>query len=318
MTSDVLLVLRAGGERSVPAAAKALEAVEPGATFEKVELSPLGRSLDHTLRRALELDVAWAVVCDADVVVSPAQVRRGISLARTMPADYLVLTMTVEDWLFGHPRTLGLRIYQIRHAEEALRCLQEQPNPRRPESSMISALSAAGRPSALTTLTAGIHDRYQWNRDLYRKGVFFAHKHVPRLPILVERWRNLSDQDDDFRAALLGLSDGLMDQDPGANLLSFDTDAIDARLAASGLQEKQPLTADEITAITARVASDIPMPPAVPTWTTDPLPADLIGQWREFRRGGLRHAAIEMRDLYNRLGARSIPKNFVRSFKPTS
>lgn len=311
----VHLSLRSTGERTTPAAEHALRTAFESAPFDQIALSPLSTALEHMLQRAVAAESGWTISCDADVVVSPPLLRAALEMAGALPHDYFVLTFTVDDWLFGNNRTLGVRIYRNTHANRALDCLHTACDPRRPESTMIRHLCEAGLRSAVSSFRLGVHDRYQWHHDLYRKGYFFAHKHVPRLPGLVDRWRSMSHTDDDFRAALLGLSDGLMGPDSGADSSVFDSDLITERLRSIGLTEKDPLTSGGATAIVSQVSDNLANSSGAPLWRTEPFPTDLVGQWQEFRRGGVRFAVQEIRSLYDRLGYRHLPDSFIQSLR---
>lgn len=311
----VLAVLRSSGERTADLTLEVLRGL-PDTQVEVVTASPLSRSLDITLERTLDVDVELLLVCDADVVPDPVALRRALDDARTLPGHYLQVTVRVTDWLFGSIRTLGIRIYRAQHLAQALDVLREGPDPRRPESSMITEMARRGRPSARTLSVAGIHDRGQWRRDVYRTAYFASHKHAEKLSHLVPRWREMVARDDDFRVALLGLGDGLVGLDPNADVDAFDRGTIDERLESIGIGEKDDLAGAERVELSRAAAAEAGNE-GRGGWLTNPLPDEARSQWAEFRRNGSRStAARELGALHRRRGFGSLPRALVRSLRP--
>lgn len=298
-------VLRSAGERTVPLAER-LVAEGVNGSVAVIRETPLAKSLQTTLERAMDACAEWVLVCDADVLAFPDGLKEALDQAQAMPADYFQFTGRVFDHLFGRQRTLGIRIYRLSLAPLALDLLRTAADPRRPESSIITEMEMRGHRSAIARRPLGVHDAAQWQRDYYRKGFFFAHKHEDKLSALVPHWRAQSTHDQAFRAALLGLADGLVSTDPGADTTAFDDAKVRVRLESCGVRERVPLEVEEAKELRRMSEQAWAQSPAR-GWETSPFPRNPKGQWAEFRRDrSIGDAVGQMRSYYSRRGFRSL------------
>ncbi|HEY4377058.1 MAG TPA: hypothetical protein VGM93_07855 [Acidimicrobiales bacterium] len=277
----------------------------PVDTVTTVSESPLSRSLRTSFEMAIDADAEWLLICDADVVPVGDGLRRVLRQATEMPSHYLQMSPRVQDLTFRAPLTRGVRVYRVSLLPVALEVLASGTHERRPESGLINDLVAVGHPSGLSHVVVGLHDFEQWHRDLYRKGYFFAHKHVEKLSNIVARAHAEVEAPEDLRSLLLGLADGLLGPDPNADVRPFDQATVTARLAEHGIAEKAPLVDHAaLDAVFDRCQADAPSRGGY--WQTNPFPPRILDQWPEFRRRDGGSAVTSMLRHYRRLGPASL------------
>lgn len=239
MASHVALVQRHADERT-QAAGLLLAAQElPFTATSAVSAGPFPDTLRASLRWAANQAADWVVALDADVLVLPSSLRRGIKLAERYPKTHFVITACVLDKFFGTVRPAGVRFYRRSLIDRALES-NAWLTQIRPETALLQWMHAQGHPSADTALLAGVHDHEQYYRDLYRTAVVHGVKFRDRAERNIRRWSQLAPADDDYRVMMLGAEAGLALDSVKLDAAAFHGEAEDA-LASLGLDEKPPL-----------------------------------------------------------------------------
>lgn len=309
----VRFVVRSSGERTSSLCEMRLRAVHPDAVVEVVSINPLAASLDYTLRECVT-GADWLVVCDADVIPSVGGLRSALRVASSLPAEYFALTPRTACYLFSRPRRAGVRIYRTSFAPQAIEILQSTAADIRPESTMIASLDHLGIRSAQTDLIVGVHDRYQYHADLYRKGYFFADKHLSRAGDLLPIWKERMSAEADIVTAWLGFVDGLNGPKAGADIASFNPGEVVQRLAEHGIEEKESLDAERTAEVLGECDRFIesfrnPAARSDDLWRSSRRPESLSAVVREcrlngsglqgvmghYRKSGLRSLVMEVR-----------------------
>lgn len=240
MVRSVALLQRHAGERTQEVGyGLALDEFDFVASTA-INAGPFPQTLLNSLRWASSQSADWIVTVDADVMVLPGSIRRGLHLAEQYPKHFFVIVSCVFDKFFGRIRAGGVRFYRRSLIAKALES-SDWYLQIRPESALIQSMSERGFPSSSIALLAGVHDFEQYFRDLYRtalvQGVKFRHHAAQNL----NRWNAQAADDADFRMMIRGFEDGL----------KLDAVALDAKLhrqaaaeamAALQLTEKEPLS----------------------------------------------------------------------------
>lgn len=277
---DIVCVIRTVGERTTGACSAALRTQlgqEPISISHTVFRETVRECFDVALNSAKPL----LLTVDADVLPYSGAVDELLRVDSEVPDSYLQVVASVDDHVFGVPRVGGLRLYRADHLTVARRLL-ESSDLLRPESGLVKHMAAEGSPSAYSSSVIGLHDSNQYNVDLFRKGVFFAHKHDSSLPELARRLRCGVDTEPDFRALLRGLAAGILEVDPSPDAAAFSVSRAREDLGSAGIVERSPLSEDEI----ADLLGDLPPARRVDPWRTYPMPGGMVERAREKRRVG--------------------------------
>jgi hypothetical protein len=210
MREAAMFVIRTAGERTFSACRRLLLKQVPPSCVAVVIEQPFEKALRRTYEIGIQRQAKWTMTLDADVLLRDGAVKEFIEEAESMPENFLQIEGLIHDKLTGLYRPAGHRIYRTRFLE---RCLKEIPTNGteiRPEYVTLRKMERLGCPSRRIGLVAGIHDYEQFYRDIYRKAYVHANKHQVWLAEMVRRWKQLTNEDDDFQIALRGLYDGLM------------------------------------------------------------------------------------------------------------
>ncbi len=240
-SDELILVIRYSGERTFDICRElVLRQIPEGKVFFVSE-----RPFEAALRKTYEIGIAsgvkWMITLDADVLLRDGAIKSLLEEAEKGSRKLFQLEGLVHDKLMGGFRKAGYRIYRTEYLPVALGIVPADRVEIRPECATLRKMAELGYPSYECVQVYGAHDYEQFYRDVYRKAFVHANKHARWLPQIIERWKRLAVNDDDFRVALRGLYDGLMSLSEARIDVRDYTSSAQRALQELGLQEKQEL-----------------------------------------------------------------------------
>jgi hypothetical protein len=239
-------VIRSASERTLDGCRALLSRQLPEGAVHVLDERPFEAALRACYRIGIESEVEWMVTVDADVLPRPGAVRDLLAVAESLSDDYLQIEGLIHDKLLGGYRTAGHRVYRTRHLQKALDALPPDATQIRPETWVIERLAGEGHRSTTCEVIFGVHDYEQFYRDIYRKSFVQGQKFREWLPRVVPRWRDLADDDPDFRVAMRAFFDGF----ESPELASLDARRYADRAADAlrrlGINEKSELPPDDL------------------------------------------------------------------------
>ncbi len=239
--SDVCVVVRECGERTADLCVQQLEKLLPDAICKRVSGERFDVALRRSLEAGLEVNRAWTLCIDADVLVVP-QLLELLHGAQTAHPDVFALQGLVLDKLMGCKRPAGNHLYRTALVGSALSVLRDD-NPLRPETAMIQAMQVKGFRLLQSHALTGLHDFEQSYADIYAKAWVHSHKHTAFSHLYLPMWQTFARTDADFQVALEAATDA-RESARKPRLSRLDTAAAaTAVLARLGLTEKAPLLA---------------------------------------------------------------------------
>lgn len=303
----ITCVVRSVGERTTALCVELLED-ELGEPPEVVSIPVHRDMVKRCLELGIEHDADLLIVVDADVLTYRGGIQGLLRLYDTIPSGTFSLVPRIDDHLLGKERPGGLRMYRGALLAKALEFLPKSSQ-MRPESGLMAPMAAAGHPSVMAESVWGLHDAGQYLVDIYRKGGFYGHRNVRLVPELLDRWRSPASEDEylEFRAALLGLADGLVSLHRGPDFAEHLAEVALAALESRGISERPALD----PAARAEIAARLPEPRLSDRWWTYPTPTSTLGKLRESRRlkrsilrtglsGALRRCALAVENSSSR------------------
>ena len=210
---DLVVVVRASGERTRDGCLGLLAREVPSANIREVTERPFEASLRECLKIGTRSGVEWMLTVDADVLVRPGAVRELYEAAKALPKNFIQVEGLILDKLYGGYRKAGHRIYRTAYLGEALKAIPRDGTEIRPEYAMLERMASVGHPSREASIVFGIHDFEQYYGDLYRKAFVHGQKHSHWLQDAVPAWRSAASNDSDLRVVLKGFCDGLQAQE---------------------------------------------------------------------------------------------------------
>lgn len=240
---SAVFVVRSVGERTEQACVASLIAAGvPEHAVRVVKEAPFSQALVRSFEIGLESGCKWTFCVDADVVFRSGAIAALLARAELMKPSDLGVNSRVLDKFTIAIRPAGVHLYRTRHLTKALELLRASGQSIRPETALKHAMQREGHAWHVLPFVCGIHDFEQGYEDIFRKCYVHANKHLLHLPRLLPLWRELSEEDPDFRVAIEGAAFGIRER---------HTVTIDKRLThvneawqSLGIAEKAPLRAD--------------------------------------------------------------------------
>jgi hypothetical protein len=255
-TSDVTVVIRAAGERTEQLCKHIVEAQVLPEHIHIVKERPFTQAVKKTFEIGLENSRSWTLAIDADVLISPDTITSMINSAESLGEHLYVYQGFVVDKIFGRARAGGPHLYNTKHLSKALSVLSGNPSTFRPESDTYAALAEEGYLKYGDNKIYGVHDYFQYHRDLYRKAFFHSKKHFkPHYTHnFIEHWKAHKSNDADYLTILHGWFEGVLTNDLIQNDISFFEQITTRKLPILNIDEKKLIVRSEFKAIEADVA----------------------------------------------------------------
>lgn len=243
--SGVIAVVRAAGERTLPACLALLRRDLPSTPIHVVREQPFEEALRACYRIGMESQAEWMLTVDADVLPRRGAVDALLAEARRLPSTVAQVEGLVHDRLFGGLRKAGHRIYRTASLPCALQAVPADGTTIRPEFATLQALAASGQRSHECAVVFGLHAYEQFFADLYRTAFVHAQKHAHWMVDVVPRWRENAHIDAELKVALRGFCDGLQSVDAARIDKRMYTESAARALEDLGLSERADLSIDD-------------------------------------------------------------------------
>ena len=205
---DVTVILREAGERTADESFSLLASICPSAQIHRIRETPFSRAVEVAFEIGISENRPWTLCIDADVMIRANGLQELQAVAEVQDHRVFEIQGYVADKFFGHFRPAGNHLYRTNLLERALSHIPAEGTSLRPESTVISAMEVAGFPSIQLPTIVGIHDFEQFYIDIYRKCYLQSQKHDWLSDFLRSRWKRRSEQDEDYRVAILGFESG--------------------------------------------------------------------------------------------------------------
>lgn len=258
---DLSVVIRTTQERTLGLCRRLIAEQLGYDGISVVEEAPASQMVRRTHETGMESGLPWLLAVDADVLIAEGAIDKLYEMAMQTPDHVFLILGYAQDKFAGGPRTVGLQLFRTAFCRLALDNIPDE-SVMRPDSHIRLALKNAGHPHVQTHVVVGLHDYYQYYRDLYRKGFKYAKKWRRMIPLFESFWTRMADQDPDYRVALWGLRAGQIYDGSVAVDVSKYPQELDTMLRHEGLEEKRKLPADAISGeeVAASIAKHSPPP----------------------------------------------------------
>ena len=247
---DIVVIIRSANERTESACYDLLSQQVATENIVVIHETPFTAALRKSYQVGIEYGLPWTLCIDSDVLVTGEAVDNALRLAQATSGDWFAIQCKVLDKFFGGAAHAGNTLYRTSLLASALELIDSYKYSLRPETSVLRQMSKRGNLWKSVDQVIGLHGYEQYYRDIYRTMFVRARKHRPYADILFRHWRNFEEIDDDFKAAALGLRDGLLFQGTvSLDVSSFPTQEVESLMAAYGLANKEGLDLTNISQV---------------------------------------------------------------------
>lgn len=243
--SNVTVIIRSAYERTEALCSHLIKQQVDEKNVIVIHERPFSTAVRRSFELGVDYNLDWTLCVDADVLVASTSISALISSAKRHPTTLFSIQGHILDRLFNRFRPGGLHLYRTSLLPLVLQQLEITPNVIRPEGHIKTQMQDRGFSVSKSALRVGLHDYYQYYKDIFRKAFVHAYKHAERLE-LVPMWRYLSKLDKDFVIALEGWYAG---QCFTGNLkmdVATLPNQINHILSKYGLVEGQPITQHDL------------------------------------------------------------------------
>lgn len=217
------VAIRATDERTLPLLKEQLS--RQIANGDCLKVFNEAESFVHKMERVF----AWCIgqgksislIVDADILLRPGAVPIIRRQFRQTPAHYSGFGVQVFDRFFQRPKFRGLHVYRTAHLAHYREGLPAVQSSLRPETDLKKIVAQKGFPHSneqVKFYVAGLHDYYQWYRDIYFKMMVRSH----RSPEQIDSHYFPRDESYEYYVAEKGLAAGQKRQDISLNKLLID------------------------------------------------------------------------------------------------
>jgi hypothetical protein len=212
---NVTIVIRSVGERTETLCKQLiLQQGVPEDHVFTIHEQPFSRAMKVGYQLGVDQNRTWTYCVDADVLLRDGAVHDMIAQISKMPANTLGISGELLDKLLGKRRTVGNHLFQTKFLSRMIEnILPYEKEDIRPESSIIKKLMSTGLTFKKNVDLIGLHDFEQHYHDIARKAFTHSRKHIQHMDEFVSYWLTASQNDMDFKAALFGLSKGIIQDD---------------------------------------------------------------------------------------------------------
>jgi hypothetical protein len=150
----------------------------------------------------------WTLCNDADVLLRPGSIEKMLSIAETHDQAILEFQGLIIDKFFGGPRAGGPHLYRTNLLIKAMEYFEAAREKIRPETVLLNIMKSKGYPWLSLPEVFGLHDFFQFYKDIYRKCFVFAHKNQALRDLFLSVWSMQVSQDRDYQVAFMGFAAG--------------------------------------------------------------------------------------------------------------
>lgn len=235
---NFVIVIRAAGERTTDICRQIVINELSEKDVHVIECTPFEEALRESYRIGMKSNKKWMITIDADVLPREGFISVIESLTKNVSDKLFTFKAMIFDKLFLTHRMAGFRVYRNKYLHVAFDHIPADGEVVRPESYTIRKMEEAGFKTKIFEYVVGVHDYEQYYKDIYRKAYFHAAKHTSHVAESISVWKEKSETDSDYLAALKGAIDGLLAADqPKPDIRYFETTSENA-IQNLGLIEK--------------------------------------------------------------------------------
>ena len=238
--NDVLVVVRSIGELTEQLCCSIIVEQVGKDNIVIIHEKPFVEAVRKTFELGIASQKKWTLAIDADILIRKNAIKDLIEWAENQEDYFFEFQGRVVDKFFCGPRQGGPHLYRTKYFRKALEFLPKDKNALRPESFTYDKMAEVGFHYYHYNEIYGIHDYFQFYKDIYRKAFLHAHKHGKNVGYFIRQWAKYKE--DDYRIALKGLIDGLSFNKKVEVNVDFFKEFIDKNL--DGLIEKQFIAND--------------------------------------------------------------------------
>jgi len=206
---DVFVVIRSAGEATEQLCLSLVKEQVGEGNVKVIREKPFVEAVRKTFTIGLVKNKKWTLAIDADILIREKAIADLVQWANKQEDYFFEFQGRVVDKFFCAPRPGGPHLYRTKYLEEAIGVLPICKNELRPESYTYHKMAEKGHHYFHHPEIYGIHDYFQYARDIYRKAFLHAHKHNQHVGYFAKQWSKNKNDDSDYEVALSGLFEGL-------------------------------------------------------------------------------------------------------------
>lgn len=210
ITEDVLVIVRSSGERTEKACIHRLQEIFGKQSVVLIKgIVPFSEAVRESFKVALEADKKWTLVVDADVLLSD-NIVSFLELCNEYSQEHkkaFAFGGLLYDKFLLQNRVVGAHLYRTKYIGKAMKYVDAGSRKLRPETYVKKEMQKRGYDVYICNIVIGLHDFFQYNRDIFRKGILHSKKHggIDELYIM---WQQLQGNDTDYYWMCEGVNAG--------------------------------------------------------------------------------------------------------------
>jgi len=156
---------------------------------EVVNYTPFERALSEGFEiGARSNNCRWIGFLDADVILIQSEIKSLLNYMSASP--FGIIQGYVYDKYFGQLRSGGLHIYPQNLMSDASKLIPQLGKSIRPETATKMKFAQNGIPLLQVPFIIGLHDYFQWQKDIERKARIYAVKKNQSSTELIKFWKD--------------------------------------------------------------------------------------------------------------------------------
>ena len=210
--NNVTVVIRCAGEATEQLSYSLVSKQVQTDNIFLVHETPFVRAVIKTFEIGIEQANKWTLAIDGDVLIFDNSIEELVEWAESCEDHFFEFQGRVFDKFFCSPRPGGPHLYRTKYLREALKYVPKEQENLRPESHTYKKMAEIGIHYYHDLKIYGLHDFFQFHRDIYRKCYVHAKKHNQYLEYFLTQWTTRSLKDNDYIFAIKGILDGLINK----------------------------------------------------------------------------------------------------------
>lgn len=219
--SNVSVVIRSSEEQTVAYLKKQVLKEVVGENVFVINEVPFSKAVKKNFLIGIENQKKWTLALDGDLILGPQSISLMINRAEEFDNSLYVYQGFILDKFRCSLRQGGPHLYLTSNLKKALKKLETTNKEKRPESKLYGEMIELGYTVHIEKKIIALHDFFQNQEDIYRKGYFHGIKHKG-WKTLIPEWLEKSNIDDDYKLAVAGFIDGYLENpDEYPNVISL-------------------------------------------------------------------------------------------------
>lgn len=173
---DTAVVIRYSDERTYARLCNQLEGLVPAENIRRVTAQSFEKTLKLSYEAALDMHRYWTIIIDADILLASLLHRHLLNAMKVMNDDDLGFSFLLWDRFYNAPKYRGLHIYRTKYLQKALIYIPREGSELRPEAYVKNRMSQEGHPWRRFGNIVGLHDYFQYPKDIFAKMAVRAHR----------------------------------------------------------------------------------------------------------------------------------------------